>query len=50
MGMRALNPVACGRLLAVELPKRAKNERQFNRLVARLEGFWNRLRMKWFST
>jgi HTH-type transcriptional regulator/antitoxin HigA len=37
MGMRALNPVAYGELLAVELPKRAKNVRQFNRLVARLE-------------
>jgi len=37
MGMRALDPVAYGKLLAVELPLPIRNEREFERMVARLE-------------
>ncbi len=37
MGMKALNPVAYGELLAVELPRAIRSRRQFGRMVARLE-------------
>jgi HTH-type transcriptional regulator / antitoxin HigA len=37
MGMRALDPVAYGKLLAEELPQPIQNEREFDRMVARLE-------------
>jgi HTH-type transcriptional regulator/antitoxin HigA len=37
MGMRALDPVAYGKLLASELPKPIQNGREFDRMVARLE-------------
>src|SRR5664279_1649966 len=37
MGMRALDPVAYGGLLAAELPQPIQNEREFDRMVARLE-------------
>jgi HTH-type transcriptional regulator / antitoxin HigA len=37
MGMRALDPVAYGKLLAAELPRAIQNGREFDRMVARLE-------------
>ncbi len=37
MGMRALDPVAYGELLAVELPQPIQNDREFDRMAARLE-------------
>jgi len=37
MGVRALDPVAYGKLLAVELPQPIQNDREFDRMVARLE-------------
>jgi HTH-type transcriptional regulator/antitoxin HigA len=37
MGVRALDPVAYGRLLAAELPKPIQNDREFDRAVERLE-------------
>jgi HTH-type transcriptional regulator / antitoxin HigA len=37
MGMRALDPVAYGKLLAAELPQPIQNDREFDRMVARLE-------------
>ena len=37
MGMRALDPVAYGKLLAVELPQPIQNDREIDRMVARLE-------------
>jgi HTH-type transcriptional regulator/antitoxin HigA len=37
MGMRALDPVCYGKLLAVELPQPIQNERAFESMVARLE-------------
>jgi len=37
MGMRALDPVAYGKLLAAELPQPIQNDREFERMVARLE-------------
>jgi HTH-type transcriptional regulator/antitoxin HigA len=37
MGMRALDPVAYGKLLAEELPQPIRSEREFDRMVARLE-------------
>jgi HTH-type transcriptional regulator/antitoxin HigA len=37
MGMRALDPVAYGKLLAEELPQAIQNEREFDHMVARLE-------------
>jgi HTH-type transcriptional regulator/antitoxin HigA len=37
MGMRALDPVCYGKLLAAELPQPIQNEREFGRMVARLE-------------
>ena len=35
--MKALDPVSYGKLLAAELPQPIQNERQFDRMVARLE-------------
>jgi HTH-type transcriptional regulator/antitoxin HigA len=37
MGMRALDPVAYGKLLAEELPQPIRNDRDFDSMVARLE-------------
>src|SRR3954453_5487305 len=37
MGLRALDPVAYGKLLAVELPRPIRNDREFDSMVARLE-------------
>jgi HTH-type transcriptional regulator/antitoxin HigA len=37
MGMRALDPVSYGKLLAAELPKPIQSEREFERMAARLE-------------
>jgi HTH-type transcriptional regulator/antitoxin HigA len=37
MGLRALDPVAYGKLLAAELPKPIQNDREFDRMTARLE-------------
>jgi len=37
MGVRALDPVAYGKLLALELPQPIQNGREFDRMVARLE-------------
>lgn len=37
MGMRALDPVAYGKLLAAELPKPIQTARDFDRMVAQLE-------------
>jgi len=37
MGMKVLDPVSYGKLLAAELPQPIRNERQFDRMVARLE-------------
>lgn len=37
MGVRALDPVAYGKLLAAELPKPIQNGREFDRMVTRLE-------------
>ena len=37
MGLRAFDPVAYGKLLASELPKPIKNDREFDRMVVRLE-------------
>lgn len=37
MGLRALDPVAYGNLLAAELPQPIQNDREFERMVARLE-------------
>jgi HTH-type transcriptional regulator/antitoxin HigA len=37
MGMRTLDPVAYGKLLAAELPQPIQNEREFDRMAARLE-------------
>jgi hypothetical protein len=37
MGMRALDPVAYGKLLAAALPKPIQNERELDRMVARLD-------------
>ena len=37
MGMRALDPVAYGKLLTAELPQPIQNDREFERMVARLE-------------
>src|ERR1039458_10148619 len=37
MGMRALDPVAYGKLLAAELPQPIQNDRDFDSMVARLE-------------
>jgi hypothetical protein len=37
MGLRALDPVAYGNLLAAELPQPIQNDREFDRMVARLE-------------
>jgi HTH-type transcriptional regulator/antitoxin HigA len=37
MGVRALDPVAYGKLLAAELPQPIQNEREFDRMAARLE-------------
>ena len=37
MGMRALDPVAYGKLLAVELPQPIQNGRAFDSMVTRLE-------------
>ena len=37
MGMRALDPVAYGKLLAAELPQPIQNDRAFDSMVARLE-------------
>ena len=37
MGMRALDPVAYGKLLAAELPRPIQNGREFDSMVARLE-------------
>ncbi len=37
MGIRALDPVAYGKLLAAELPKPIQNGQEFERMVARLE-------------
>ncbi len=37
MGMRALDPVAYGKLLAAALPKPIQNDRELDRMVARLE-------------
>jgi HTH-type transcriptional regulator / antitoxin HigA len=37
MGIRALDPVAYGKLLAAELPQPIQNERQFESMVERLE-------------
>ncbi len=37
MGMRALDPVSYGKLLAVELPQPIKNGRAFDSMVTRLE-------------
>lgn len=37
MGVATLDPVAYGKLLAIELPKPIENEKEFERMVARLE-------------
>jgi HTH-type transcriptional regulator / antitoxin HigA len=37
MGLRALDPVAYGKLLAAELPQPIQNDREFDRMVMRLE-------------
>ena len=37
MGMRALDPVAYGKLLTAELPRPIQNDREFDSMVARLE-------------
>jgi HTH-type transcriptional regulator/antitoxin HigA len=37
MGMRALDPVAYGKLLATELPQPIQNDREFDSMVVRLE-------------
>ena len=37
MGLRALDPVAYGKLLAVELPQPISNDEEFERMVARVE-------------
>jgi HTH-type transcriptional regulator/antitoxin HigA len=37
MGLRGLDPLAYGRLLAAELPQPIQNEREFDRAVTRLE-------------
>ena len=37
MGIATLDPVAYGKLLAMEQPKPIKNEKEFERMVARLE-------------
>jgi HTH-type transcriptional regulator/antitoxin HigA len=37
MGLRALDPVAYGKLLAAELPQPIRNDREFDRMTARLE-------------
>jgi HTH-type transcriptional regulator/antitoxin HigA len=37
MGVRTLDPVAYGKLLAIELPQPIRNDRDFDRMVARLE-------------
>src|SRR5271168_5275423 len=37
MGLRALDPIAYGKLLASELPRPIQNQREFDRMVARLE-------------
>jgi HTH-type transcriptional regulator / antitoxin HigA len=37
MGLRALDPVAYGKLLVAELPKPIQNDREFDRMVERLE-------------
>jgi len=37
VGLRALDPVAYGNLLAAELPQPIQNDREFERMVARLE-------------
>jgi HTH-type transcriptional regulator/antitoxin HigA len=37
MGLRALNPVIYGKLLAAELPKPIQNDQEFDRMVSRLE-------------
>ena len=37
MGLRALDPVAYGKLLALELPQPISNDKDFDRMVARLE-------------
>lgn len=37
MGVRALDPTAYGKLLAAALPKPIQNDREFDRMVARLE-------------
>lgn len=37
MGLRALDPIAYGKLLAAELPQPIQNDREFERMTARLE-------------
>jgi HTH-type transcriptional regulator/antitoxin HigA len=37
MGLRALDPVVYGKLLAAELPRPIQNDRDFERMAARLE-------------
>ena len=37
MGLRALDPIAYGKLLAAELPQPIQNDREFDRMTARLE-------------
>jgi len=37
MGLRALDPIAYGKLLASELPRPIQSDREFVRMVARLE-------------
>jgi HTH-type transcriptional regulator/antitoxin HigA len=37
MGLRALDPIAYGKLLAAELPQPIQNNREFDRMTARLE-------------
>jgi HTH-type transcriptional regulator / antitoxin HigA len=37
MGVRALDPVPYGKLLAAELPRPIRSEREFERMAARLE-------------
>lgn len=37
MGVRALDPVSYGKLLAEELPRPIRNDREFDRMAARLE-------------
>lgn len=37
MGVKTLNPVSYGKLLAIELPRPIQNDRDFDRVVSRLE-------------